>query len=663
MSNITKLKNINLFRILIIFVLIYPIKGLGLISGIPFYNIDKLIYFLIFLFIIFNIKKLTRLNLYFLMLFLLFKVFFIFNGLNLWNVCVEDTTTPKQSNFTFEYYESDCVNSFDLLNSEYTLSTDNLNFRVINNEYEWMGNNSSNFPLGFINHSAYNFYDLRRDWLPFNIKVQKNLHNDAQFLQINYLGYVNISFDSQYEVKFQSSYSNIAEEIIKIPENTSEITINYFYKDLKVNKDLTHPSTVPNDYTEGLKYAHLFVVELDEEFNQIKPNRFIFFDIIFIIIFFLINFKNINIFSNNNQTILIVLISGVLINQIFGFAIDFKYLGYLLLFMLCIFSKNKKLMFVVLTLLLLTLNTFLINEPWNFLDFNIKPSGSDTLTYENQARLILDGDGIRGGADIFWYSPGYRYFLFLIHIIFGDSWGVAWKFILSCSIFLIGTLNKELKITSTIAIFFLTITNVQNLYLFGMSETVSLMFLLLALNTSRNKYLSPLFLAFATLIRPEILLVSLLLLFFTKNRIRLLLFIIPMLFPLLHNLYFGNSFVPFSTAATYPRNINFDIFKNLNYLIFNPLSNEVNQILGIVPTFIAFLIIFLTFSFCTLNYFKSKKLFSFLPIFIWFLAAIPYLIYDPTLFYPRHVLIALILVSLDYGFLFIKDKQTKISKD
>ena len=78
------------------------------------------------------------------------------------------------------------------------------------------------------------------------------------------------------------------------------------------------------------------------------------------------------------------MISGILINQNFGFSIDFKYLGYLLLFALFVLSKNKKHAFIVLTLLLLSLNSFLINEPWNILDFNIKPSGTDILTYENK---------------------------------------------------------------------------------------------------------------------------------------------------------------------------------------------------------------------------------------------------------------------------------------
>ena len=230
MNKITRFKNINLFRFSVVFVLIYPTQGLGLISGIPFYNINRLVYFLIFIFIIFNIKQLTNLNLLFLIVFLLFKVYFIFNSLNIWNVCVEDTTTPVQSNFTFEYYELDCMKSFDSLNDEYTFKTNNVNFRVVNDKYEWMGANSSNFPVGFINHSAYNFYDLRRDWLPFNLSAQKNLHEEAKYLKINYLGYVNISFNDQYEIKLPSSYSNVTEKVLTIPKNTSEITVNYFSK-------------------------------------------------------------------------------------------------------------------------------------------------------------------------------------------------------------------------------------------------------------------------------------------------------------------------------------------------------------------------------------------------------------------------------------------------
>ena len=189
----------------------------------------------------------------------------------------------------------------------------------------------------------------------------------------------------------------------------------------------------------------------------------------------------------------------------------------MLLLLLSYVARDKRMLLLLLCLTMFTINSFFIDQPWDELDFSIKPSGSDILTYENHARLILEGDGLRGGADIFWYSPGYRYFLFLIHIIFGDSWGIAWKFILSLTILLIAHTNRNLKPLPFFIILFLVFDNVQNLYIFGLSETVALVFLLISLNLKSKSVLFPLFIAFATLIRPEILIVSLLLLLVNDN--------------------------------------------------------------------------------------------------------------------------------------------------
>ena len=226
-------------------------------------------------------------------------------------------------------------------------------------------------------------------------------------------------------------------------------------------------------------------------------------------------------------------------------------------------------------LIYLVLNTFIIDLPWNQLDFNIKPSGSDILTYENQARLIFEGDGLRGGADVFWYSPGYRYLLYFVHIIFGDGWGIAWKIILAVTIFLIYKISNSYEILPILLVSFLVFDNVRNLYLFGVSETLSLLFVLLSIVNKKHTIISSIFLAVATLIRPEIILFSILFLIINKSTLGLISFGIPMLFPLLHNIFYGGEFVIMSTAATYSRNITFDIQNNLQYLIFNPFSQKI----------------------------------------------------------------------------------------
>ena len=663
MNRFIKLNDIKIFKTLMIFVLFVPVNGIELMSGIPFKDFKSLFFTLVFIFVVINIQKVTKYNILLFVIIFLIKGFFLLNTSSLWNVCVQDTYTPKQSNFDFEYFESKCVKSFDLLTGKYTTKVNEVSFKVENYDYEWLGANSSNFPLGFLNHSAFNFYDLRRDWLPFTLSAEKKLENNSKFIKVIYIGYVKIAFDDGSDINLESNYSKIQENIIKIPKNSKYVTINYFFKDLEVKKDSTHPSTVPNDFTEGLKYAHLEIFELNEGFEIIYNNKNDFIGLSVLVLLIIINSRYIPSFSKLNNFIFLFIILTIFIYQNFDLFPEFKYIGYILIFLVSFLAKDKRMILLLLCLTILTINTFLVDSPWNEIDFNIKPSGSDILTYENQSRLILEGDGLRGGADVFWYSPGYRYFLYLIHIIFGDSWGISWKFLLSLSILLISQLNRSLKTLPLLACLFLVFDNVQNLFIFGLSETVALALLLITLNIKSKHILFPLLLASATLIRPEILLVSALLLFINRKNVSIPTFVIMITLPLIHNLYFGQSFTPFSTAATYSRNLNFDINKNLDYLLFNPFNVNISQIMGIIPTIIGFLIIFLGFFRAIYSYSIFKKINQLLPIFIWFLAAVPYLIYDPALFYPRHVLISLLLISVNLDKVFFEEIEHKIDKN
>ena len=663
MISFKKLNQVNVFKLFIILVLFVPVNGIGLMNGLPLTDFKHLSFILIFVFVVMNIQKVTKPNIILFILILLFKGFFLLNTSYLWNVCVQDSYTPQQTNFDFEYFESKCAKSFDLPVGKYTTKVEQVSFKVKDYNYEWLGANSSNFPLGFLNHSAFNFYDLRRDWLPFMLSVDKKLEKGTKFIKINYIGYVIISFDNGSEIKLKSNYSNIQENTIKIPKGSEFISINYFFKDLGVKKDSTHPSTVPNDFTEDLKYAHFEILELNENFDIINKKNKDFAGWSLLIALSIINLRHIPRFSKLNLSIVLLIILSIFIYQNFNLFPDFRYIGYVLIFLISLVARDKRMVLLLLCLTILIVNSFLIDQPWDELDFSIKPSGSDILTYENQARLILEGDGLRGGADIFWYSPGYRYFLFLIHIIFGDSWGIAWKFILSLTILLIAQTNRNLKTLPFLIILFLVFDNVQNLYIFGLSETVALVFLLISLNLKSKSVLFPLFIAFATLIRPEILIVSLLLLLINRKNIKISAFLIPIALPLIHNLYFGQSFIPFSTAATYSRNINFAITNNLDYLIFNPFNLNISQILGIVPTRIGFLIIIIGFLQAIYNYYSSRKLDQLLPISIWLFAVGPYFIYDPALFYPRHVIISLVLIALNLDKFFFEIVDSKVDSN
>ena len=51
----------------------------------------------------------------------------------------------------------------------------------------------------------------------------------------------------------------------------------------------------------------------------------------------------------------------------------------------------------------------------------LRDGGSDWLTYEDQARSILETRSLRGGEDVFYYQPAFRYIRFLEHLILGDG--------------------------------------------------------------------------------------------------------------------------------------------------------------------------------------------------------------------------------------------------
>ena len=85
--------------------------------------------------------------------------------------------------------------------------------------------------------------------------------------------------------------------------------------------------------------------------------------------------------------------------------------------------------------------------------------------------------------------------------------------------------------------------------------------------------------------------------------------------------------------------------------------------MGVVPTSIGFLIIMLGFSRSIYSYYVSKKINRLLPIIIWILATAPYLIYDPALFYPRHIMISLLLLSLNLDKVFFEEVNYRVDKN
>ena len=648
---IEKFKTNNKTKLFLFLIYVFPVEGAFLLKGTPFNEKKNILSLIIFLIILKNINKKNALI--FGIIFLIFKFSISFYNNNMWSICINDQLTPSQNSFEYEYYEKKCVKSFDaaLSNNNYTVKDWELNYQNLNPDFQWMGSNAANFPLGYLNHSKFNIYELRRDWLPFRLYAVKQVEEN-KLLNIEYVGEVTVQFlPSNKKTELPKRYLNPLKKEIVIPEESESVIIYYKFTNWKFKPIPEIKTGYPYEF-----YGRLIV----EENNS---NNIEFISYLLFLCFIIFNLKVINL---NNRKILLLLLLSVFISMKYSgyqFPINiYSLIGYLIILCCFFYKSNLNLLFIFLTV-----SYLVIDPPWDQLNFLIKPSGSDILTYENQARLIFEGDGLRGGESVFWYSPAYRYILFLIHIIFGDGWMTSWQFILSLVVYLLSTINQRVNLATFTFSLFLLLDNIRNLFLFGMSETVSLLLIIYSIyvvKSEKNSQIATISLSIAVLIRPELIMFSLLFLFFKlKSMKNIVLFLIFQIMPLMHNLYFGNKFIPYSTAGTYQRNINYDIFGNLNYLFFNPFNETLLSTLGRFHIYIGFFIIFVSISNFLFNFEKSHIKNVLNNYFIFGLLCLaPYLIYDPKLFYPRHVIIGLCLMSLNENY-FINDKLKRLFRN
>ena len=655
-----KKKNRKLIiKLLFIFIYIFPVKGLGYFSGFPFSSKTSLILFVLMATTIFKAheRSLTRSIVFFTALFLL-KFFFILNPQNLWLVCVNDDSTPIQNSFEYEYYDSTCAKSFNNLNSEFTDKVNSVSYQTYDEDYQWLGANSANFPLGYLNHSKFNIYELRRDWLPFEMNLYKKLDEGTSQLEINYIGEITIKFnDGSTGYGIPSRYWNENTVTIDVPENANFVTVKYSYTQWKIEHIPTLKSGYPYE-----KFAKLIIEEKGRSENDYEL-----YSILLVIGYLFLNLKDLLDGVNKNYLILFSL--SIVLCLIYNFDLSqnrlIKLYAYLCLLTIFLFFNNSKTAHLNFLHIFVLLSFIIVDYPWNNFDLIVKPGGSDSLTYENQARLILEGDGLRGGAKVFLYSPGYRYFLYLLHIIFGDFWNVVWITILSLCVNFIFLNSYKYNPLSFLFVLFLISDNVRNIFLYGMSEASSLaLFLISIYLINKNKVFSGIiFMGIGVLIRPETGLYALLVLFLNRKNLKLRNYISfgsLLILPLLHNLYFGNEFVVLTSGWNYGRNLDFNFVKNLNYLIINPFNEKILMTLGSTIIYIGFSVFALSIINFLISIYKKQGLASNQFFLLGILNLLPFVIYDPELFYPRHIIIGLCFLSLNH--IYNRDWSTKLQE-
>ena len=96
--------------------------------------------------------------------------------------------------------------------------------------------------------------------------------------------------------------------------------------------------------------------------------------------------------------------------------------GYVALF-------NPKLIYTIgiptsVVLAIERVHNFIVTRDGKFpgLDFSIfRVRGDDWLVYQGLARSILTEWSLRGGEDVYWGQPGFRYLVFISHLVLGDG--------------------------------------------------------------------------------------------------------------------------------------------------------------------------------------------------------------------------------------------------
>ena len=227
-------------------------------------------------------------------------------------------------------------------------------------------------------------------------------------------------------------------------------------------------------------------------------------------------------------------------------------------------------------------------------------AGGDALTYWGFARdmmhSFLKGNivyAISGSEDIFYYMPGYRYFLFIQSLIFGETQIFGWFFIIltpSIIFFLLRKLTTNFN--AHIITFLFTVFFIMNFYrgVFMHGEAlaypIALLSIIYAIKTSdlnnnyklKNKYIlySCLFMVIGIFCRPNLLVPAFLIhlyLLYKNLNVRsffsFLLGYLPLLIMPLHNIFYGGKLVLITSSALIPGNMEnsfgnwADVFKDI----------------------------------------------------------------------------------------------------
>ena len=602
------------------------------------------------------------------------KIILLTQTTNLWELCYQDNIAPRAPEEIIQTrdYDFSCEKNYQFNTHEKTTYVKEVNF-VSNPEIEWLGANASNFHLGFFNSKKFNHRgegNLDRKWLPFELKISKKINANTNNVNVVFLGDIEIY---KNKVRIYKAQNYIANEKVTLTDiQGAEIDIYYkFDKDNPIKIIDERAIEYPAD-----RYASVQIFDTDMNIlKSEKTNLTKFSEVLFIIIFLnlLYNYRE-NLYSkkittylkNRKMFISFVLLLFYLTQNhdlislfpIFGIIDSFTIFIYLSVFLFFYIYNLKPVEIFILS----AFTTFLLLDiDFKILDLYIRPGGSDSLTYEYFSRLVLEGNFLEGGEGVYTYSPGARYFLFFLHVTFGERLKYIFILLNSLAAFL-SIVNKKFEVDQKnvfayIAFIYLTSNAINRIFMYGMSEIFSLILIMFYLKSDKlkNNYplVSGIILGLAMFNRVNLVLGIIALVILSRNKKTYFGFLLFALVPLIHNLYYGKKFLILTDDWNYQGevlgesfnfndfviNIYLNILRNFDFVVMNPFSENIfNRTGRLLP--LAFFISILLFLFYVAKNRKdivwSKYFLEILPI---VLIIAPFAIYDPRFFYPRFLIV------------------------
>lgn len=662
------------FFLIYIFLLFFPDNSGSLIPSLPIDNINEFIILIISIYAGLKVIKQRKIFLYSIFSIFIIKVILLTQTTNLWELCYQDNIAPRAPEEIIQSrdYEFSCEKNYQFNTHEKTTYVKEVNF-VSNPEIEWLGANASNFHLGFFNSKKFNHRgegNLDRKWLPFELKLSKKISPDTNSINVVFLGDVEIYKNKE---RIYKARNYIANEKITLPD-IQGAEIDIFYK-----FDKESPIKIIDERRIGYpadRYASIQIFDTDMNLLESKKTNITkFSELLFIILLLnlLYNYRE-NLYSkkikrylkNRKMFISFALLLFYLTQNhdlislfpIFGIIDSFTIFIYLSVFLFFyIYDLNPAEIFI-----LSALTTFLLLDiDFKILDQYIRPGGSDSLTYEYFSRLVLEGNFFEGGEGVYTYSPGARYFLFFLHIAFGERLKYIFILLNSLAAFL-SIVNKKFEVDQKnvfayLAFIYLTSNAINRIFMYGMSEIFSLILIMFYLKSEKlkNNYplVSGIILGLAMFNRVNLVLGIIALVILSRNNKTYFGFSLFALVPLIHNVYYGKKFLILTDDWNYQGevlgesfnfndfviNIYLNILRNFDFVVMNPFSENIFNRTGRLLPLVFFISILLFLFYVSKNrkdIVWSKYFLEILPI---VLIIAPFAIYDPRFFYPRFLIV------------------------